>query len=74
MTNPNTVRFYKMNELDRRENFKQSHRNIGRRGLVRAVTVTAFALPGLLAVSACGQKGPLYLPETDSEEEKKTAG
>ncbi len=29
---------------------------------IRQILVSALALPALLALGACGQKGPLYLP------------
>lgn len=70
-TNPKTVRFNKMNEFDTRPRSAQPDRPVSRRGLIRTLTVTVFALPTVLAVGGCGQKGPLYLPETDSEEEEK---
>lgn len=38
-----------------------------------AITFLAMILlAGMLAISGCGQKGPLYLPDDDQKKEKKS--
>jgi len=39
----------------------------------RNLTLVTLALMAMLVVSGCGQKGPLYLPDSDQAEESENA-
>lgn len=40
--------------------------------LIRTILVSTLAMTGLLALGACGQKGPLYLPKAPDGVQRPT--